>query len=263
MAFTAKLIQPLRQSFAITSSSYSSISNSKQFFFGKFSTVKTLLNCLGPPLRQRASVFQNNVNLHGKYLQNFFCSGSYTLRGALHGRKVSTGTILTVSIVFGSINIRPYLSHAIDGDYPLVEDQHLDLLNVPGMEENPQNFWIFARKFWLPVFLFITVLANLDHPITLIMSKVVLFLLSTKPSPLSVYVFIDQLSHQSMLKEPNLYKVKSQYATKVEVEDYKILCLAKIEVQDQKMTLVGILGDWWPLPLLTSQGALSVLRNTA
>lgn len=52
--------------------------------------------------------------------------------------------------------------------------------------------WIYVRKLWLPAFFFLTVLVNWDHPIIL-MTKVVLFLFSTKPSPLSVYVFIEQV----------------------------------------------------------------------
>ena len=35
------------------------------------------------------------------------------------------------------------------------------------VEEDPQPFWMYATKFWPPVFLFLTVLTNLDHPIAL------------------------------------------------------------------------------------------------
>lgn len=44
--------------------------------------------------------------------------------------------------------------------------------------------------------------------------------------------------------------LQSLYASKVEVEDFQLLCLARVEVRDQKFTLVGILGGWWPLPTL-------------
>lgn len=50
------------------------------------------------------------------------------------------------------------------------------------------------------------------------------------------------------------------YANKVEVQDYKLLCLARVQVIDQKMTLVGILGGWWAVP--SSQGVLSELRTS-
>lgn len=66
-------------------------------------------------------------------------------------------------------------------------------------EEGPKTFWIFARKLWLPLFLFLTVLTNLDNPIALIAMKIVLLLLSTNPTPLSVYVFVDQVRMHSTL----------------------------------------------------------------
>jgi hypothetical protein len=42
--------------------------------------------------------------------------------------------------------------------------------------------------------------------------------------------------------------MQSVYASKVEVQDYKLLCLADIEVRDDKFTLVGIFCTWWILP---------------
>jgi len=45
------------------------------------------------------------------------------------------------------------------------------------------------------------------------------------------------------------------------VQDYKLLCLAAVEVRDQKFTLVGILGNWWTLPHLQFWEAFSFVRN--
>jgi len=137
------------------------------------------------------------------------------------------------------------------------------LLDASDEEEDPKAFWMFARKLWLPVLFFLTVLTNLDHPIALIAIKIVLLLLSTNPSPLSVYAFVDQLCHQSMRQEPHLYKVKSIYAKRVEVQDYKLLCVARVELKEEMITLVGILGGWWPLPRLFGQRAFSAIRNGA
>lgn len=53
------------------------------------------------------------------------------------------------------------------------------------------------------------------------------------------------------------------YAKKIEIEDYKLLCLARVEVGDQKFTLIGILGGWWTLPSLPSREAFSLLRHKA
>ena len=83
----------------------------------------------------------------------------------------------------------------------LLDDHHF--LDDSDAEEDPQPFWMYARKFWLPVFFFLTVLTNLDHPIALITIEVILFLLSTKPSPLSVYVFVDQVRMHSIGERPN------------------------------------------------------------
>ncbi|KAG2710430.1 hypothetical protein I3760_04G026600 [Carya illinoinensis] len=100
----------------------------------------------------------------------------------------------------GSRSLQPRVVYAMD-----------DALDE---EEDPRAFWMFAQKFWLPVFLFLTVLTNLDHPIALIAIKIIFLLLSTNPSPLSVYVFVGQLCHQSMRKEPHLYRKKFTWACK-------------------------------------------------
>lgn len=62
------------------------------------------------------------------------------------------------------------------------------------VEENPNALWKFAKKFWLPVFFFLTVLSHLEDPVTTLAFKAILFLLSTKPSPFSVYVSVNEVS---------------------------------------------------------------------
>lgn len=57
--------------------------------------------------------------------------------------------------------------------------------------------------------------------------------------------------------------LQSLYAKKVEVQDYKLLCIARVELKNEKFTLVGILGGWWTLPRLLSQEAFSLIRNGA
>lgn len=46
--------------------------------------------------------------------------------------------------------------------------------------------------------------------------------------------------------------VQRLVARKVEVEDYKVLCVAKVEMKHQNFTLVGVLGGWWKWPPLSS-----------
>ncbi|XP_025014123.1 uncharacterized protein LOC8289814 isoform X4 [Ricinus communis] len=69
------------------------------------------------------------------------------------------------------------------------------------------------------------------------------------------------LCKQSVREKPYLYLLKSLYANKVEVQDCKLFCLATVEVKDQKLTLVGVLGGWWVLPF--SQRAFSVFWDSA
>lgn len=35
------------------------------------------------------------------------------------------------------------------------------------------------------------------------------------------------------------------YVKNVKVEDYKILCLAKVVLRDVRLDVIGILGGWW------------------
>lgn len=74
----------------------------------------------------------------------------------------------------------------------LVDDQ--DFLGGSDVEEEEDShaLWTFVRKFWLPSLFLLTLLVYWDNPI-LLMTKVIFFLLSTKPSPLSVYVFVEQV----------------------------------------------------------------------
>lgn len=242
MAHTIKFLHPIRQSLTAITSSSPPISHSRKFFYAKFEPLKMSIKGLEPVLRNYASTFHSKLYTQRKY----FCFSGSTL---------SIGSIFGVSIVLGSKIFWPRIAYAMDGHDILLDDRHF--LDDSDAEEDRQPFWMYARKFWLPVFFFLTVLTNLDHPFALTI-KVLLFLLSTKPSPLSVYVFVDQLCQQSMRQEPHLYKVKSLYAKKVEVQDYKLLCLAKVELKEETISLVGILGGWWTLPTIFYQGVLNL-----
>ncbi|XP_027359194.1 uncharacterized protein LOC113867887 isoform X2 [Abrus precatorius] len=222
---------------------FTSISTASNYDKLKFASVRTLLKVknLKLSLSQRAFIFQS---LAANYLRNFRFSGSY----------MCSGSILGVSIASA-----PIISHAMDAGDALVDDHDSQYLSEE--EENVHCLWKLARKFWLPVFFFLTVLTNLDDPIAILFIKLTLFLISTKPNPFSVYIFVDQLCQQYMHQETGFLKVKSLYASKVEVQDYKLLCLAAVEVKGQKFTLVGILGTWWTLPHLSSWEAFSFVRK--
>lgn len=53
-------------------------------------------------------------------------------------------------------------------------------------------------------------------------------------------------------QECYLMNVQRLVARKVEVEDYKVLCVAKVEMKHQDFTVVGVLGGWWKWPPLSS-----------
>ncbi|KAG7990489.1 hypothetical protein I3843_02G027400 [Carya illinoinensis] len=248
MAHAAKFLRPIRQSLTLMTSSCPPISQWRKFYYARFEPLKTLIKGLEPVLRNRASAFQHKLITQRRY---FWFSGC----------KPSLGGLFGASVVLGSKICWPHVAYAMDGLDILMDDHRL--LDTSDEEEDPLAFWTFARKFWLPVFFFLFVLTNLDHPIALIAIKIILLLLSTNPSPLSVYVSVDQLCHQSMRQAPHFYKAKSLYAKKVEVQDYKFLCIARVELKEEKFTLVGILGGWWTLPRLFSQDAFSVVRNGA
>ncbi|MQL72591.1 hypothetical protein Taro_004916 [Colocasia esculenta] len=98
------------------------------------------------------------------------------------------------------------------------------------LKQDLDTMWELTKKFQLPAVLLWTVLFGWHHPIILAIN-VTLILFCTRPNPFSVYIFIEQFL----------------YVKKVEVEDYKLFCFAKVEVSDAKLRLIGILGSWWIL----------------
>ncbi|XP_038702872.1 uncharacterized protein LOC119999403 isoform X2 [Tripterygium wilfordii] len=197
-----------------------------------------------------SSRLQCKLDIQRNWVRNLCFSGS----------RLNIGSILRVSVIIGSFSFSPQVAYAMDDCGILEDDYRVDLSGASDVEEDQRAIRAFVRKLWLPVLFFFTVLVSWDHPIALA-SKVILFLLSTKPNPLSVYVFVEQLCHQYKRQDPRLYGSKSLYASKVEVQDYKILCVARVVISNQRFTLVGILGGWWALPL--SSGLFSALRDSS
>ncbi|KAL6960563.1 hypothetical protein U1Q18_038326 [Sarracenia purpurea var. burkii] len=250
MANTRRLfLLPVRVSLAAITTS-STFYRSRIPYCGKFKPLKNWVKGLEPALKSRMQSSHLTLYMQRCYVNNFCKSGG----------KFGMGSVFSASVIFGSICLTPSIAYAMDGFDILGDDHRLGLPNASEGEEDPHNFLAFARKLLLPVFLFMTVLMNLDHPIILT-TKVILILVGTKPSPFSVYLFIEQLRRQFIHQQPFMYKFKSLYAKKVEVEDYMFLCLARVEIKDQRFTLIGILGSWWVLPWSTCQGPFSVLRN--
>ncbi|CAH1420629.1 unnamed protein product [Lactuca virosa] len=191
------------------------------------------------------------------HVQRYF----HTTKSCNIGHEFSIGRLLGVSAVLGSFFLRPRLAHCVDGYASSVDDHNsMGMLGESESDDNPHYFMIFAKKLMVPIALLLIVWMNWNYPVALGV-KVVLTLLSTKPSPFSVYVFIEQLQQQYRGQHPFLHKFKSLYAKKVEVDDYTVLCIAKVEIGDQKYTLLGILGGWWVFEMTSLRSALSGFRT--
>ncbi|CAJ2665339.1 unnamed protein product [Trifolium pratense] len=229
LGHTTKFVNLFKFS-SFSSSHYSSISRFNHFTtittsLKSDSVIRTILKLKTP----KTFIFQQPLNLTANYIRNFRYSG--------------IGSILGVSVATAST-----IAYAIDAEDALVDDRHNDSQDLSEAEENVQDLLKLVGKFWWPLFFIVTVLTNLDNPFTILFIKVTLFLLCTKPNPFSVYFIVDQLCQQSICEDTEFLNRKSIYASKVEVQDYKLLCLADIEVRGDKFTLVGIFCTWWTLP---------------
>ncbi|OIS98718.1 PREDICTED: uncharacterized protein LOC109232228 isoform X1 [Nicotiana attenuata] len=250
--YAVRYLQPFGTSLASITSPYFHLSRSTIPFDGKFAPLKTFMRCLKPQVYSRVLKFAGGSNFETfhHYFRKMQNSGrSYTLRSAFG-----------LSALLGSIKLSPRIAYSSDGLDGLLDDHHLGLFGDSDTEEDRRSLLMTLRKLLVPLLFVITVLMNWGHPI-IIATKVTIILLTTKPSPLSVYVLVEQLRHQAVRRQPFIYKFKSLYAKKVEVADYLFLSLAKVELKDQEFTLVGILGSWWLLPLSSWQEASSMLKS--
>lgn len=239
MAFATRFLRPLPRALVFASSSSSYFFNPPRFCCLKFEPFKSFPTNFG-------SLLCNRVSNRGLAFSG--AKGIYQRKSPLIGSQFSKGTILGASVVLGSISLLPNASLVMDDSLMDAPQEDLDASDYV---KSAKFFWELALRLWLPFLLCWTVLINLNHPI-LIVGNVVLFLVSTKPSPLSVYIFVEKLRSSSS-QEPHLPNwKKSLVARKIEVEDYKLLCVAKVEMKHQKFTLVGVLGGWWSWPPLSS-----------
>ncbi|XP_043703324.1 uncharacterized protein LOC122653532 isoform X2 [Telopea speciosissima] len=234
MTHIRRLLLPFRAylvGFSHSNSLFSYPRNTGQWKYGQ---LKLWVKSFQPVMQDRAVRFQYQLISQRRCIQTLCFSGIKVCLGSMY--------------VQGSFYLWPRVAYAMDSEKnTFAEEDNTDLSSAPGLlEDDPYSFLALARKFWLPAFLVLTVLAGWGHPIALTV-KVILFLLSTNPSPLSVYLFVEQ----------------PFYAKKVDVEDYKLLCLARVEMRDQKITLIGILGNWWVLQSSPARGEYFALGSEA
>ncbi|PKA63907.1 hypothetical protein AXF42_Ash004917 [Apostasia shenzhenica] len=156
----------------------------------------------------------------------------------LSGLKILKGSFLGFSGATVLIYHHGSVVYAADDHYSDIEEPSEFLKN------DLYTFWSLARKFQLPLVLLITILLGWRHPVTLAVN-VALLLFCTKPNPFSIYMFVEQLRQRDMRRDPSIQKMKYLYVRKIEVEDYKIMCVAKVELRKVKINVIGILGGWW------------------
>ncbi|XP_072978840.1 uncharacterized protein [Typha angustifolia] len=155
------------------------------------------------------------------------------------GKRFLTGSFLGISAAAGMTYCYSDSAYAMDEPLEYLKDEL-------------RTFWAFTRKFQLPAVFLIMVFFGWRHPLTLAIN-VALLLFCTRPYPFSIYIFIEQLlqlRQRDTHRHPRLGKPKFLYARKVELHDYKLLCLAEVELRDKKLYLVGILGGWWIFSVL-------------
>ncbi|CAN0904209.1 hypothetical protein LINGRAHAP2_LOCUS22962, partial [Linum grandiflorum] len=235
MAQAAKLVNPIRQPMWLFSCwKCCSISQFRQLVDRGFEPANTLLKRLEPSIAPyRCSEFKS------KFISTLETFRSLKSAGTVEG-------IASASFLIASIGRLPAVAHAVHGEEILVDDR--ESFDASDRDEFAHAAWMVIRKLWLPAYFLVTFVWNWHLCISHI-TKAVLLLLATRPSPLTVYLFVDQLCHQSVRQQPQAFWEKSLYAEKVEVEDYKLICVATVQVRDKKFSLVGILGGWWVLQL--------------
>ncbi|KAK1325505.1 hypothetical protein QJS10_CPA01g01250 [Acorus calamus] len=173
----------------------------------------------------------------------------WSARGGLQnrssqGKKLWTESFLGLSFATLLVKYRPVVVRAMD------EEDYEDILESDSgyLDVDPCSFLAFTLKLEMPIFFLVTLVMGWAYPITIAIHAVI-FLFCTRPSPYSIYVILEQFRRRAMRQDPGFYKSKlSYYVKKVEVEDYLLMCLAKVELSDASLSLVGILGNWWVLP---------------
>ncbi|KAL3529684.1 hypothetical protein ACH5RR_009006 [Cinchona calisaya] len=241
MYTTRLLIQPiLRASITSIKFPYSHLSHTKfpWVLRGDYGPLQKWLNAVNAKVHKHKSVPNPYWNLIFRKYHHFgnFCSSRV---------RFTLSTIFGLSVTVGSIYTWPCIAYCTDGFEFVVDDHELGILDCSDSDEDHRALLTILRRLLVPVFFLLTILVNWGHP-GVIAAKVTLILYTTKPSLFSVYLFVEQ----------------SCYARKVEVEDYLFICLARVELNYQKLILLGILGSWWVLPLSSWQEAFSMLRNS-
>lgn len=171
------------------------------------------------------------------------------------------GGMVSLSAAVTSLRHNSCVAHCSDDFGVLADDLKSNWTSASESDRERHAVLAVLRRYLVPLFFLLTIVLNWGHPI-IVVAKVALVLLSTKPSPSSIYVFVEEMRHQALHKHPLLYSFKSLYTKEVEVEDYTLLCLASVGLGDMRYTLIGVLGSWWVLPVSSWKEAQTMLTNS-
>lgn len=154
----------------------------------------------------------------------------------ISGKKLLVGSSFGLSAAAAMMYNKPVYA---------MDDNFAEVSGASGyLKDDLHTFWSLARKFELPIVFLVMVMLGWKHPITLVIN-IALLLLCTKPSSSSIYLFIEELRKREMRQNPSPYRAKFLYVKNVEVEDYKVLCYARVNLRDAELDVIGILGGWW------------------
>nr|XP_043617855.1 uncharacterized protein LOC122589608 [Erigeron canadensis] len=238
-SFGYRKLPPLTHRYFHTSNAYTS---------GKSEPFKRLITGFNSSSSLVSRGYTHQLNTNWKLLVQRYRN---MLKSCNLGYEFSMWRILGVSAVLGSFFIPPRFALCMDeGDAGSVDDHSSALYESETMDDFLYKLKVFARRLVVPIGLFLIVWRNWNFPVALAV-KVIFTFLSTKPNPLSVYLFIEQLQQQYGRRHFFLQKLKPSYAKTVEAKDYMAFSIAKVKIGDREYTLLGILGGWWAFGLLS------------
>ncbi|KAH9565482.1 hypothetical protein CY35_04G080400 [Sphagnum magellanicum] len=177
------------------------------------------------------------------------------------GVKYHTGSILGLTLATS------YLSrwHGLSDTVQCEQNQQARVtacsVKEGKLDEGQEPLVEWLQRLWVPALVLLTVATGYQYPFSLFVTLVFL-MWSTKPTPLSIYVWVEKRRLKQAYEKRNLDSLKDKLnptatVMHVEVRDYMLFCLASVTSLTENSTMVGCLGDWWVI--YTSSSTITAL----
>lgn len=204
------------------------------------------------------------------------------------GVKYHTGSILGLTLATS------YLSrwHGLSDTVQCEQNQQARVtacsVKEGKLDEGQEPLVEWLQRLWVPALVLLTVATGYQYPFSLFVTLVFL-MWSTKPTPLSIYVWVEKRRLKQAYEKRNLDSLKDKSGESsgikdylssvctnptlssllawqlnptatvmhVEVRDYMLFCLASVTSLTENSTMVGCLGDWWVI--YTSSSTITAL----